>query len=106
MLYLLIAAAIILFLAHVILLFTAFPNAQLAQRRYFYSHLTLWLTGGMIFLMALLYSGTGSSSFLDYFNTPFKKAMILVFTISLSLVAHLLVKFVVLPLLKKNQALS
>jgi len=90
-----------LFLAHVILLFTAFPKSQLAQRRYFYSHLTLWLTGLTVFLLAVLSSGTGESAFLDYFNTPVKKGMIIVFTLSLSLVAHTIVRMLVLPIMNK-----
>jgi hypothetical protein len=99
---LVIAAA--LFLAHVILLFTAFTNSQLARGRYFYSHLTLWLTGATIFVLALLYSGTGQSRFLDYFDSPLKKAMIIGFTLALSLVAHIIVRLLVLPLLTKNRA--
>jgi len=102
MFYVLIAAALIFFIAHVALLLTAFPGAELARTRYFYSHLTLWLTGALVFSLALLYSGTRRSSFLDYFNDSSKKVLILVFTLSLSLVAHLIVRLIVLPLLKKN----
>jgi hypothetical protein len=96
-------AAASLFLAHVILLFTAFPNSQLAKQRYFYSHLTLWLTGVTVFVLALLCSGTGHSAFLDYFDSPTKKAMIIAFTLVLSLVAHTLVRLVVLPLMSKSK---
>ena len=96
-------AAAGLFLAHVILLFTAFPNSQLARQRYFFSHLTLWLTGVTIFILALLCSGTGHSAFLDYFDSPIKKGMIITFTLALSLVAHTIVRFVVLPLMSKNR---
>lgn len=92
-----------LFLAHVILLFTAFANSQLAKRRYFYSHLTLWLTGLTVFVLALFSSGSGQSAFLDYFNSPIKKGMIIVFTLVLSLAAHTLVRLVVLPLLSKSK---
>ncbi len=92
-----------LFLAHVVLLFTAFPNSKLAQKRYFYSHLTLWLTGGVVFILALLYSGKGQSGFLDYFDSPFKKGMIITFTLALSLVAHTIVRLVVLPLMSKSK---
>ena len=98
--FLLVLAAA-LFLAHVVLLFTAFPKSQLAHQRYFYSHLTLWLTGATVFVLALLYSGTGQSAFLDYFDSPLKKAIIIAFTLTLSLVAHGLVRLVVLPLMKK-----
>lgn len=104
MFYVLISAAVIFFIAHVALLFTAFPQAKLAERRYFYSHLTLWITGSLIFTLALWYSGLGHSAFLDYFDSAAKKVLILVFTAALSLVAHLIVKMVVLPLLSKNTA--
>jgi len=103
MFYFLLTLAAALFLAHVILLFTAFPKAQLARKRYFYSHLTLWLTGGTVFILALLYSGTGESGFLDYFDTPRKKGMIIAFTLALSLVAHMIVRLAVLPLISKNR---
>jgi hypothetical protein len=85
------------------LLFTAFPNSQLAKQRYFYSHLTLWLTGVTVFVLALLCSGTGQSAFLDYFDSPLKKAMIIIFTLTLSLVAHSIVRLVVWPLMSKNR---
>lgn len=103
MFYLLLVVAAAFFLAHVILLFTAFPNAQLAQKRYFYSHLTLWLTGATVFILALLYSGKGQSGFLDYFDSPVKKGMIITFTLALSLVAHTIVRLLVLPLMSKNR---
>ncbi len=92
-----------LFLAHVVLLFTSFPNSQLARQRYFYSHLTLWLTGVTVFVLALLCSGTGHSAFLDYFDSPIKKGMIIAFTLALSLVAHTIVRLVVLPLMSKSK---
>jgi hypothetical protein len=103
MFYILISAAVVLFLAHVILLIASFTGPKFATSRYFYSHLTLWLTGFAVFALALLYSGTHLSSFLDYFDTPVKKAMILVFTFALSLVAHCIVKFLVLPAIAKNK---
>ena len=92
-----------LFLAHVILLFTAFPKSQLAQKRYFYSHLTLWLTGLTVFTLAVLSSGKGESTFLDYFNTPIKKGMIIVFTLALSFVAHTIVRMLILPIMNKGK---
>ncbi|WP_413667919.1 hypothetical protein ACEN9X_26090 [Mucilaginibacter sp. Mucisp86] len=104
MLYILISTAVILFIAHVVLLFTSFSNASLISPRYFYSHLTLWLTGLSVFALAALYSGTNQSGFLDYFNTWMKRSYILVFTFGLSLVAHCLVTFLVLPLLRKSRA--
>ena len=103
MFYLLITASIVLFITHVALLVMSFPKSELAQSRYFYSHLTLWLTGLTVFILAWLYSGSGQSSFLDYFDSPLKKMMILIFTLALSLVAHSIVRLLVLPLLRKNQ---
>lgn len=100
-LYLFTIAAAILFISHVTLLLLSFKLGQLISRRYFYSHLTLWLTGICVFLLALTYSGTGQSAFLDYFNTFGKQLLILVFTAALSLVAHLIVTRLVLPLLTK-----
>jgi hypothetical protein len=102
MFYSLITIAVIFFITHVTLLLTAFPKSELAHTRYFYSHLTLWITGLTVFILAVLYSGSGQSAFLDYFDTPVKKALILVFTFALSLTAHLIVKLLVLPLLRKN----
>ncbi|WP_158799246.1 hypothetical protein [Pedobacter sp. L105] len=104
MFYILILASIIFFIAHVALLFTAFPQSKLARKRYFYSHLTLWITGLFVFALALLYSGSGRSAFLDYFDSTTKKVMILVFTAALSLVAHSIVIWVVVPMLRNNQA--
>jgi hypothetical protein len=102
MFYFLAVIAVAFFITHVVLLFTAFPNSQLAQKRYFYSHLTLWITGVVVFVLALLYAGSGRLAFLDYFDTPVKMAMILVFTAALSLTAHAIVRFIVLPLLQKK----
>ena len=102
MFQILIIATCIFFIAHVALLLAAFPQSELARTRYFYSHLTLWITGVLVFLLTILYSGSGRSGFLDYFDTTTKRAMILIFTVALSFAAHLIVKFVVVPLLKKN----
>ncbi|WP_442591833.1 hypothetical protein ACSBL2_11455 [Pedobacter sp. AW31-3R] len=104
MFYLLISVSIIFFIIHVALLLTSFPQSQLARTRYFYSHLTLWITGIIVFVLALLYSGSGRSSFLDYFDSTTKKVIILGFTAALSLVAHSIVKFVVVPMLGKNHS--
>jgi len=102
MFQILLYTALILFLLHVILLLAAFPNAELARKRYFYSHLTLWLTGIVVLIMAILYRGTGRSGFFDYFDTTLKIVMIPVFTAALSFVAHLIVKSVVLPMMSKK----
>ena len=102
MFYCLVLAGVLLFITHVVLLLLSFPKSQLMGRRYFYSHLTLWLTGVVVFALAFLYSGRGRSSFLDYFDSFQKKLLILGFTLALSLVAHAIVRLLVLPLLKKN----
>src|SRR4051812_43216405 len=103
MFYLLIAVALILFVAHVVLLIASFVGPKFGSSRYFYSHLTLWLTGITVCILAVLYGGKHRSGFLDYFDTPVKLAMIIVFTFALSLVAHCIVKFIVLPLVEKNK---
>ncbi|PZF74251.1 hypothetical protein [Taibaiella soli] len=97
MFFLLSILALGLFIAHVILLFTSFPQKGFQRSRYFYSHLTLWLTGIIVFGLTTLYSGDGQSVLLDYFDTPVKKIMILVVTLILSITAHLIVKTLVLP---------
>ena len=102
MFYVLILAAVVFFIAHVGLLIASFTGPQFGSSRYFYSHLTLWITGALIFLMAILYTGSGQSQFLDYFNTPLKKVMILVVTSAVSLLAHCIVKFLVLPAVGKR----
>lgn len=101
MFYPLIIIAAIFFIAHVVLLLTSFLGTAFAGNRYFYSHLALWITGVVVFLLALLYSGRNQSGFLDYFDTSFKKSMILVATLALSLIAHSIVRFLILPMMKK-----
>ncbi|MBS1660290.1 MAG: hypothetical protein JST68_04485 [Bacteroidetes bacterium] len=76
------------FLAHVVLLVASLYAGRFDRSKYFWSHATLWLTGGIVFLLALLYSGSGKSGFIDYFDTGFKKMMILAGTVLLSFVAH------------------
>ena len=102
MFYFLIFAAVSFFITHVFLLLTSFPQSRMAKKRYFYSHLTLWLTGVAVFTLALVYSGSGKVSFLDYFDSPMRKAMILIFTAALSLVANAIVKYLVIPLMNKT----
>ena len=98
MLYFLTFAAAAFFIAHVVFLFTSFHRSGFSNRRYFYAHLTLWLAGISVFLLAWRYQGRAISGFLDYFDTFSHLITILVFTAALSLVAHLIVKFLVLPL--------
>jgi len=102
MFYLLSTLGIGLFIAHVLLLFTSFPEKGFQSTRYFYSHLTLWLTGVTVLVLAILYAGNGLSVVLDFFDTPLRKAMILVVVTVLSLTAHTIVKTLVLP--KKKTA--
>ncbi|MFL9483877.1 hypothetical protein ACI6Q2_13955 [Chitinophagaceae bacterium LWZ2-11] len=94
MLIILTSAAILCFLAHVGLLVSAFIGKDFSNIRYFYSHVTLWITGVLVFIMALLYQGENKSAFLDYFDTPLKKVMILVATLALSFVAHTIIRFI------------
>lgn len=102
MLYVLTLSALVLFVAHVALLFASFHRSGFSKRRYFYSHFTLWLTGICIFLLAFQYQGQGVSGFLDYFNTVGRLLIILAFTAALSLVAHLIVQYLILPAWKRG----
>lgn len=102
MLYLLLSTAVVLFVAHVVLLLASFRRSGFSNRNYFYSHFTLWLTGVCVFLLAWQYRGQGISGFLDYFNTIDRLLIILAFTAALSLVAHLIVRYLVLPAWKKG----
>ena len=103
MLYTLLIAAAVLFITHVILLLASFRNTGFSGRRYFYSHFTLWLTGICVFLLAWQYHGQNVSGFLDYFSTPLRLLIILTFTALLSLTAHLVVKWLVIPAWKKSK---
>lgn len=102
MLYVLTIAAGVFFIAHVSLLLASFGQGRFYTVRYFLSHVTLWITGFLVFLMVLLFQGKGISSFLDYFDTPLKKGMILVGAVVLSLIAHSIVKFLVLPARRRS----
>ena len=102
MIYALVLSAIVLFVAHVGFLLASFRRSGFSGRRYFYSHLTLWLTGICVFVLAWLYSGKNVSGFLDYFNSINRLLLILGFTVALSLVAHLIVRYLVLPVWQKG----
>jgi len=98
MLYLLTVAAVLFFILHVGFLLASFTaGGGFNKKRYFISHLTLWLTGLLVFALATAFAGKGVSAFLDYFDTPAKKVMILVATLALSGIAHTIVKRLVLP---------
>lgn len=89
--------AALFFVAHVILLFTSFGKNGYQKGRYFYSHLTLWVSGALLFLLALLYSGKQVSPVLDVFDTLGKQALILALVVGLSLIAHTVVRTFVIP---------
>lgn len=89
------------FLSHVLMLFTSFGAGGVRKRRYFLSHLTLWLTGAFGYLIAVLYAGKGVSPVIDVFDTPGKQVLLLVIAFGLSLVAHSIVRLFVLPQYKR-----
>jgi hypothetical protein len=89
--------ALLFFIAHVFLLFTSFGKNGYQKKRYFYSHVTLWICGILVFLMAMLYAGKNEAAVLDVFDTPGKQFLILGMVIVLSLTAHTIVRFLVMP---------
>jgi hypothetical protein len=97
MLYPLTILAAVFFVLHVVFLFASFGGGGFSSRRYFLSHLTLWITGLLVFLLAVLFAGKGVSGALDYFDTPGKRLSILGVAAALSLIAHGIVRGLVLP---------
>jgi len=93
----LVVLALLFFIAHVILLFTSFGKNGYQKKRYFYSHLTLWICGAIVFLMAMLYAGKNASTILDVFDTPVKQLLIPGMVVVLSFTAHTIVRLLVLP---------
>ena len=93
----LLALAIIFFVAHVVLLFTSFGKNGFQKKKYFWSHLTLWITGVIAYLVTVLYAGKGLSETVDLFDTAGKQALLLLVTVVLSVVAHTVVKLFILP---------
>jgi hypothetical protein len=89
--------AIVFFVAHVFLLFTSFGEKGFQKRKYFWSHATLWICGVIVFAMASLFAGQGVSAIADVFDTPIKRMLILAVVAALSLVAHTVVRLLVLP---------
>lgn len=89
--------ALLFFIAHVVLLFTSFGDKGFHKTKYFWSHATLWIFGVLLFLMATLFAGKQISIVADVFDTPLKRLLILVAVAVLSLVAHTIVRLVVLP---------
>lgn len=92
--------ALVFFVAHVILLFTSFGKNGYQKKRYFYSHLTLWIAGILLFVMAALYAGKQVSPVLDVFDTVGKQALILAAVVVLSFTAHTVVRYLVIPRFK------
>ncbi|MBW8685316.1 hypothetical protein [Chitinophaga rhizophila] len=89
--------AVLFFVAHVVLLFTSFGKNGYQKKRYFYSHLTLWISGALVFLLAMLFAGTNTSTILDVFDTPGKQLLILGLVVVLSFTAHTIVRLLVIP---------
>jgi uncharacterized membrane protein HdeD (DUF308 family) len=94
--------ALLFFVAHVLLLFTSFGKDSYRKTRYFWSHLTLWICGIIVFVLAFLYAGKQVSPMLDVFDTPGKQALILLVVVALSFTAHMVVKMLVMPKYKKQ----
>ncbi|WP_343704189.1 hypothetical protein [Chitinophaga sp.] len=94
---LLAVAAAVFFVAHVFLLFTSFGRGIYHKRKYLWSHLTLWICGAVLFVMATLYAGKGESPVIDVFDTPVKRWLIIVVAFGLSAAAHTIVKLLVMP---------
>ncbi len=90
-------AAVLFFVAHLILIFTSFGKRGYHPYKYFWSHGTLWLAGILVSILLFNYSGKGVSSMADVFDTPFKKILPVLVAFALSLIAHAVVKFLVLP---------
>lgn len=94
--------AIVFFVAHVILLFTSFGKNGYQKTRYLLSHVTLWICGAIVFLMAFLYAGKQEASVLNVFDTLSKQALIIALVLVLSLVAHTIVRLLVMPRYQVN----
>jgi hypothetical protein len=102
LLALLLGLTIACFLSHVIMLFTSFPPSGIRKRRYFLSHLTLWLTGIFFYLATWQYAGQDVSTVIDLFDTPGKRVLILATAAGLSLIAHSIVRLLVFPQYKRG----
>ncbi len=91
----LLVLALLFFIAHVALLFTSFGKASYNRRRYAWSHFTLWICG--IILYAAAWRFAGRDDVPGVFNTPLKRLLILLTVAVLSIVAHTIVRLLVLP---------
>jgi len=94
--------AVAFFVAHVYLLFTSFGKTGFQKQKYLWSHITLWITGGIACLIALLFAGKSASSVIDVFDTPGKAAILVLIAFVLSAAAHSIVKLLVLPKYQKT----
>ncbi|MBS0028910.1 hypothetical protein ACTJJ0_13260 [Chitinophaga sp. 22321] len=94
--------AVAFFVAHVYLLFTSFGKTGFQKQKYLWSHITLWITGGIACLIALLFAGKSVSGVIDVFDTPGKAAILLLIAFVLSGAAHSIVKLLVLPKYQKT----
>ena len=93
----LVILALVFFVAHVLLLFTSFGKNRYHKKRYLYSHVSLWISGAILFLLASLYAGKQESGILDIFDTPGKQLLIIGMVLLLSFTAHTIVRFLVMP---------
>ncbi|WP_160718123.1 hypothetical protein [Chitinophaga solisilvae] len=89
--------AALFFVAHVYLLFTSFGKAGFQKKKYLWSHITLWITGALACIITLIFAGKSVSSVIDVFDTPVKSSLLIVLAFALSLIAHSIVKMLVLP---------
>nr|WP_295872484.1 hypothetical protein [uncultured Chitinophaga sp.] len=90
------------FVAHVGLLFTSFGKKGFQKTKYLWSHITLWITGVLACIITLLFAGKSVSGVIDVFNTPGKSSLLIILSLVLSLIAHTIVKTMILP--KYNRA--
>ncbi|MBV8252151.1 MAG: hypothetical protein JO154_06040 [Chitinophaga sp.] len=88
---------LLFFVAHVLLLFTAFGKNGMKKTQYLWSHITLWIAGGLACLITILFAGKQVSPVVDVFNTPAKSLLLVVLAFVLSLIAHTVVRKLVLP---------
>ncbi|NIG55170.1 hypothetical protein [Chitinophaga sp. Cy-1792] len=91
------ALCLLSFVAHVFLLFTAFNKSGVNKGKYLWSHITLWLAGILACVITLMFAGKGVSSLVDVFDTPVKSGMLIVLAFALSLIAHTVVRKLVMP---------
>jgi hypothetical protein len=99
----LVILALVFFIAHVVLLFTSFGKNGYQKTKYLYSHVTLWICGAILFLLASLYAGKGVSPLLDVFDTPLKQLLIIGVVALLSLTAHTIVRYLIRPKYQVNK---